>query len=450
MLSFVFWVEAQEDNTVSNLITVGPGQRYSESIMLVDLRDSGYQPVQLDMSQPSVIRNPQAAIAWGGGSDPHNPYAVIRKTAPAFIQPGGTARYEIALTNYESMTHTFRLTDTLPPQLTYMADSANDLVYDPAARTLSWQGELSPGNLDYVIEENSLALPYLDLAAFGAVNLCDDFVANGEACDDAGVTFNLGVNGYNTNLYGEVLSQLTVSANGLILEHDAAASGHNSWLPDATAPGNVLAGLWRDVDMGGGDTPPNGRFHAAIISGLIEGHDVFYAQWHDAPHASDSAPLAPLRTGPTARHAIAVLLNKAAGLPAAAHVFFIYDNISDPAQMVAQGYTIGIADKLGARGVTYAYAPCCGDPQPPQGYPPAAGTTLHLRPVLFGAANDYRRTFSYEAVVNAQVPETITSTAVAVSSSGNPALAHTWSTHYLYVRWQTYLPVLRHDAVVGP
>ena len=37
--------------------------------------------------------------------------------------------------------------------------------------------------------------------------------------------------------------------------------------------------------------------------------------------------------------------------------FFIYDNISDPAQTVAQGYTIGIEDKLGVRGVTYAYAP---------------------------------------------------------------------------------------------
>ena len=68
--------------------------------------------------------------------------------------------------------------------------------------------------------------------------------------------------------------------------------------------------------------------------------------------------------------------------------------------------------------------------------------------MLFGAANDYRRTFSYEAVVNGQVPETITNTAVATSSSGNPALAHVWSTHYLYVRLQTYLPLLRFDEVV--
>jgi hypothetical protein len=75
-----------------------------------------------------------------------------------------------------------------------------------------------------------------------------------------------------------------------------------------------------------------------------------------------------------------------------------------------------------------------------------AGTTLHLRPVLFGAANDYHRTLSYEAIVNGQVPATITNTAVAASSSGDPALAHVWSTHYLYVRLQTYLPLAAMSA----
>ena len=182
--------------------------------------------------------------------------------------------------------------------------------------------------------------------------------------------------------------------------------------------------------MGNAETQ-NGRFHAAIISGLIAGHDVFYAQWHDAPHAENPDL--------TARHAIALLLNGDGSL--SGHAFFIYDNISDPAELVAQGYTIGIANKLGSRGATYAYAPCCGDAQPPQGYPPATGTTLHLRPFLFGADNNYQRTFSYAAVVTAPVPETVVSTAVATSSSPDPALATAWSTHYLYVRRQIYLPL---------
>ena len=138
-------------------------------------------------------------------------------------------------------------------------------------------------------------------------------------------------------------------------------------------PSLLLAGLWRDADL-----THHGRWHGAIISGLIQDHDLFYAQWHDAPHVNDPDL--------TARHAIAIVLNSnnQAWQPLAGHAFFIYDNISDIAGTVAQGYTIGIEDKLGLRGVTHAYAPCCSDPRTPIGYPPDSGTTLHLQPVLFG------------------------------------------------------------------
>lgn len=449
LLAIALTAQAQEQPNLDGLIIVGPRQRYTETIPVIDIQALGYQPAALPTSDP--VSNSQfpihnSSLTRGGGSDPNNPYAIIRKTGPAFMQPGGVARYEITLNNYESITRSVQLVDTLPPGLAYVPDSAYGLAYDANTRTLNWQGELAPGNLDYIIEEHSPMLPYLDLATFGAVNLCDDFIANGESCDDVTVTFNLGVNGYTTNLYGEVLSQLTVSSNGLILAPETAVSGpyaHNQWLPDAATPGFVLAGLWRDTNMGNAEAS-NGRFHAAIISGLIAGHDVFYAQWHDAPQSGNLDSSAPLRTGLTARHAIALLLNGDGSQTG--HVFFIYDNISDPAQLVAQGYTIGVADKLGARGVTYAYAPCCGAGQPPQGYPPAPGTTLHLRPVLFGAENTYSRTFSYEAVVNAPVPETIATTAVVTSSSPAPALATAWSTHYLYVRWQTYLPLAIGEA----
>ena len=62
--------------------------------------------------------------------------------------------------------------------------------------------------------------------------------------------------------------------------------------------------------------------------------------------------------------------------------------------------------------------------------------------MLFGAGNAYSRTFSYEAVVDARVPETVMNTAFLASDSPDPALARAWSTHYLYVRRQTFLPVL--------
>ena len=99
------------------------------------------------------------------------------------------------MANSESVTRTVRLSDTLPDGLAYVPGSATGLSYDAATRTLSWKGELPPGQLDTVIAQTGTPLPYLDLADFGAANLCDDFIASGGDCDDVTVTFNLGVNG---------------------------------------------------------------------------------------------------------------------------------------------------------------------------------------------------------------------------------------------------------------
>ena len=141
------------------------------------------------------------------------------------------------------------------------------------------------------------------------------------------------------------------------------------------------------------------------------------------------------------RLAIAVVLDGSGGRDGQA--FYIYDNIADPARLVALGYTIGVEDRLGSRGMTYAYAPCCGDPQPPQGYPPPAGSVLQLRPILLGEDQAYQRTFHFRAQVTAAVPLTVANTVRAASSSPDPTLQQLWATHYLAVREQLWLPLLQ-------
>lgn len=417
----------QEDTPAP--IAPGPGQRYTETIPVYDAASLGWEPVVITDTMPAGPERGGASPLSAGHLLP-----LIHKSGPDYLSPGATARYEITVVNSESITRTVRLSDTLPSQLAYVPGSATGLTYDAATRTLSWKGELAPGQLDTVIWPAGTPLPYLDLADFGAVNLCDDFIAAGSDCDDVTVTFNLGVNGYRFTFYGQTLSQITLSSNGLALGAVPVAHSQNQWLPEPTSPSYLLAGLWRDVDM-----TAAGRWHAAIVTGLVADHDVFYAQWHNAPDASDPDL--------TTRHAIAVILN---GGALSGHAFFIYDNVSDPARLVARGYTIGVEDKLGMRGATHAYAACCGDSRPPRGYPPAPGTALHLMPVMFGAGNAYSRTFSYEAVVNAQVPETVANTAFYASDSPDPALSHTWATHYLYVRRQTYLPLFLAPVEAGP
>ncbi|MEI2609564.1 MAG: hypothetical protein V9G20_13125 [Candidatus Promineifilaceae bacterium] len=405
-------------------------------------------------------------MVQGGGSNPDNPSAFIRQTGPTYAQPGGPASYALTLANYEAMTRTFTLTDTLPAALTFIPNSNRELRYNPVSRQLTWQGDIAPGYLDYFIEPSSLSLPYIDLANFGAPNLCEELIVTQGNCDEATVTLNLGANGYSYPFYGQTWQSITLSPDGLLLadtdapgvtvahtlapesdtpgfpmtrlltEISPTGSGQtggtvlfpamtisqNQWLPSPNPPGALFASLWYDADM-----TTDGRWHAAILQGLISGYDVLYVQWHNAPHAA--AP------NLTTRHAAALILGDG---PLSGQVFFIYDNISDPMALVQAGYTIGVEDYPGTRGTTYAYAPCCGDPHPPQGFPPTPGTTLHLQPVIYG--QDFSRIFTYTVQVGGQIPQTIANTAEVSTNSPDPSLVYGWSTHYLYLRHLTFLP----------
>lgn len=460
--AFLFLLLATTNSAAlsAEMSVINPRQRDTEQIPVIDVRDFGYAPISMPVAEESLSlfsgmgRGPASV---GSQSSADNPYTMIQKIAPSFLYPAATAHYAITLTNYDSITHTYHLTDTLPPQLAFVstgsitasaslatvstrAEDDSRLTYDPETHALHWTGAIAPGHLDYVIEESPVHLPYLDLAQFGAVDLCASFIEAGQDCDDVSVTFNLGINGYHTFLYGEKVTQFVVNANGIVLAGDVADrvvfSGDNQWLPDANAPNLLLAGLWRDVDMGGVTEVQNGRFHAAILQGLVEGQDIFYAQWHDAPHDDDP--------NLTARHAIAIPLQHVASetrKPVGDQLYFIYENVSDSDAITVHGYTIGLEDRVGRRGVTYAYA---GEAHEQQGHPPPAGTTLQLRPVLFGTQRPFQRTFTYDAVVHAQVPQTIVNTAVVTT---NNSAIHAWATHYLQVRWQTYLPFLRNSEV---
>ena len=79
---------AEGEGGSAGLVVTGPGQRYTENIPVFDVGGFGYQPAVL----PDALDTTSATvIEQGGGSDPNNPYAVIRKTAPTFLPPGATA-----------------------------------------------------------------------------------------------------------------------------------------------------------------------------------------------------------------------------------------------------------------------------------------------------------------------------------------------------------------------
>jgi hypothetical protein len=389
------------------------------AITILDIRDFGHSPIHLPVEERT------AQMPAFLSTSP----TLISKTAPTIAAPNTQVKYIIALANTDHQTHTYQLDDPLPPELTYIPHPSSDLTYDPNNHMLTWQGDIPPGNLDYLIEESATSLPYLDLAAFGIPNLCDDLIQTEGHCENQTITFNLGVNGYSYTLYGEQFPAITLSTEGILLAESPLPHTFfdNQQLPNPDAPNLLLAGLWRDVDMTNA-----GRWHAAILDGYLADHTVFYAQWHDAPHYED--------INLTARHAIVIVLDGNGDF--AGHIFYLYDNISAPSQTVAKGFTIGIEDRVGGRGKTYAYAPCCGDTTSPQGWTPTAGTTLQLRPVLFSADNAYQKTFTYTVQVNAPLLDTVINTAFVESGAPDPYLASGWATHYLHIRWQIFLPLL--------
>ena len=62
-------VQAQEQPNPDGLIIVGPGQRYTETIPVIDIHDLGYQPAAL----PTDDSVNHSQLSRGGGSDPNNP-----------------------------------------------------------------------------------------------------------------------------------------------------------------------------------------------------------------------------------------------------------------------------------------------------------------------------------------------------------------------------------------
>jgi len=394
---------------MSGVVALAQGSGPDEmDLPVLDLAAAGFQAAAMPADRQTVTAVP----------------AAVSKTAVSTATPGDEVVYTVTLRNSGPVTETVTLTDVLPPQVELVGADV-PLAYNLADRTLQWTGEISPGRLDYSLTSLPAGLSYLDLDGYGLPNLCDSFIAAGGDCDDTAVTFNLGAEGYSVSLYGRRYEQIRVSANGLLFL-DESPTGDPHWLPAAQSSGLKIAGLWQDLDLTSG-----GRWHAAILSGYLAGRDVFYVQWHDAPHAANP-DLA-------SRFAIALTVDQQGHEPTAGsgEIFYLYDHIAQPDALIAAGYAIGLQDSAGQRGFTYAYA---GPDAPPRGAPPASGTTLRWAPHFYGT--DYSLSFTYRVRVTGRIPETAVNTAATTWSDGRSE----WATHYLSIRHQTYLPLV---AVAG-
>ena len=350
--------------------------------------------------------------------------AILSKSGLDFAQPDQIITYELHLDNVDSVTRTFRLTDSLPAGVSYVPNSATGgLIYDAGNHQLTWQGDVGPGQAGYAVTDVP-PLPYVNLGALANPpdDLCDLF----SGCDEATATFNLGSN--SITFFEETLTTLNVSTNGLIFGPDgligSACTACPQAFPNPVALNQVIAGLWRDIDMSG----DNGQWYGAVLTGLLANpaDAVFYANWHDAGQFANPSL--------TSRHAIAIVLDGQS--EPAGRIYVIVNHVSNPDALVNAGYTIGVENKDGSSGITYAFAPC-HEPscisEGTIGSPPLAGTTLRFDPAIVGGANGKR--FTYQVQVTAGV-NTLISNEVVAEQIGHgvvgTAVSDTWVTYRMF------------------
>ncbi|MCP5099696.1 MAG: hypothetical protein GY943_29435, partial [Chloroflexi bacterium] len=377
-------------------------------------------------------------LASSGQEPLHLPVAVNKSTADApsilsklgmdFAQPNQILTYELRLDNVDTITHTFQLTDTLPIGVDYVPNSATGgLVYDNVNHRFTWQGDVGPGQVGYAVTAVS-PIPYINLGDL--VGPPDELCGLFSDCDEATAVFNLGSD--SITFFGDTLTTLNVSTNGLIFGSDgltgSACLACPQAFPNPIELNQVIAGLWRDIDMSG----DNGQWYGAILTGLLDNpaDKVFYANWHDAGQFANPSL--------TSRHAIAIVLNGQS--EPAGRIYVIVNHISDPDALVAAGYAIGVENKEGGSGVTHAFAPC-HEPAcifgSTMGFPPLPGTTLRFDPATVGGPNG--KLFTYQVQITADV-DTLLSNEVVAEQVGSgvvgTAVTDTW------VAYRTFFPII--------
>lgn len=422
-----------------SVIGASPGLTVTVTPTIFTVGGSGVKELQIEADVTAFNAARDGRNGWGfawivlesaGQETLHLPLAVKKPytSAPLLLtkEPsalaaltGSTVQYTLQLANLDGVTNTYSLTDTLPAGVDYVLGSATGgLVYNAGTRQLTWTGEIDPGSIEYTISAVD-PLPYVNLGdePFNWPGICATYFD--PDCDDVALIYDLAGVGRSYTFYGETLTEIDQSSNSMIFGPEgwlgSACSACNQFLPEPQEINQVLAGLWRDVHPGAGG---QGEFYGGLLVGLLDNPSdvVFYGNWHDVGQFDDPTI--------TTRHAIAIVLDGQS--EPAGRIYYIYDDITG--DLTTNGYTVGVENKTGTMGETWAYAPCDGSAciyHDPLGSPPANGTTLRLDPLL--PTGNYTRTFTYEVQVTASAGTLLTNRAEVSSTSSDPEAAHMWA-----------------------
>ena len=287
------------------------------------------------------------SLTWtndAGVSDARSPIAVrpltatnanvFTKTVDASTAASGdTLTYELSVTN-DVMAGPITVTDVLPAGTTFVGASETEVVtdgltssawvYDGGSNSLSWIGELDPGQMS--VSASPAPFGFFSLPAFGVSPF--DLPDN---CDDGAFSLNVPAFTYN----GVAYSSIIWSVNGTLEAGTAsglATSFDNQNLPDATPPNNLLAPFWRDLNL-----CDSGNWYVAVLSAGTDQWTVY--EWTDIPHfGSADAATFQIWVGND-------------GTAAAGGIHFTYDRLDN----TGAGATVGAENSSGTIGDSYFF-----------------------------------------------------------------------------------------------
>jgi uncharacterized repeat protein (TIGR01451 family) len=208
-------------------------------------------------------------------------FGVLSKTAgAAAFAPDGTLHYSISVTNATVLTRTYRLTDTLSANASYVSATATGgLVYNAASTNLTASVTLSPFHGDVITTTG--APPYVEISGtIGAQNICQQYFPD---CDDNAITLG----GVPFRYLGVDYTTITLDSNGFVAPGSAnpGLGNQNQHLPDPAAPNNVIAPFWDDLDLNGASPtdPGGGDWYYGVEQSNV---DYLVVEWHNAQKKS--------------------------------------------------------------------------------------------------------------------------------------------------------------------
>jgi len=372
--------------------------------------------VSVDVSELAPDQWYFASVTWenifGTYSDAYLPIAVYvtdpvqarleKSVNQHYASPGDIANYHLTLVNEAPLTTTFTITDPIPNNASYVANSATGgLVYDPVFEELRATTELAGAQMQIVTD--TLFGAYYSLPDLGAAPIdCPD-----TNCDDAALV----ISGLDFYFNGRSASELVWSTNGYLQVGSAilGLSSPNQNLPDTAIPNNIIAPFWTDLDLDGG--AGDGSGHGALYYALVQvgegtGPIYYVFEWKEAALKDDFS----------SQYSFQVWIERGTE-----HIWFVYG----PQTAALTTGTVGVENLYGSVGFTYFFNG--------SGIAPVEGTTLKASAILDSAV------YAYSLVMGADKSIDVVNTAQAKNQLTDQLLQATTT---VFVGDYVFLPLV--------